>query len=288
MNKKTDKGVFVFLISDWDTNSLVVGESPNYTPSSSKSNKHLTLVSPEGRVHFGPARLDSSLPPLPSVGEAQPQLSPAEVKHAFRGQVQVWDQVWDQVQVWSGRDGCCSSLHSPSAPSRRFHRGTRTATSPSPSSAWRWRWWEAPARGGSCPGNTAWPSWLHEGTDLGPTRWRLFADTFTGSQRWHRLLAPPEIAHPPVLTQEVVGREVVGIPDLQCEARRDLVLRLVPGEHWLFLGDDNLLLRHEVIEGVDEAPVEVALSGQGMVVHVCVLLVLLLALQPSGGKDSGV
>lgn len=81
---------------------------------------------------------------------------------------------------------------------------------------------------------------------------------------------------------------MVGVPDLQCEARRDLVLRLVPGEHGLFLGDDNLLLRHEVIEGVDEAPVEVALSGQGMVVHVCVLLVLLLALQPSGGKDSSV
>lgn len=82
----------------------------------------------------------------------------------------------------------------------------------------------------------------------------------------------------PVLTEEVVGGEVVGVPDLHREARGDLVLGLVPGEHGLLLRDDNLLLRHEVIEGEDEAPVEVALSGQGVVVHVRVLLVLLLSL----------
>lgn len=87
-----------------------------------------------------------------------------------------------------------------------------------------------------------------------------------------------------VLTQEVIGREVVSIPHLQREARRDLVLCLIPGEHGLFLRDHNLLLCHEVIKGKDEAPVKVALSGQRMVVHVCVLLVLLLALQPSVEK----
>lgn len=84
-----------------------------------------------------------------------------------------------------------------------------------------------------------------------------------------------------LLTQEVIGGEVVGVPDLQREARWDLVLGLIPGEHGLFLRDYNFLLRHEVIEGEDEAPVEVALSGQGMVVHVRVLLVLLLSLEPS-------
>lgn len=69
---------------------------------------------------------------------------------------------------------------------------------------------------------------------------------------------------------------MVGIPHLQREARRNLVLGLIPGEHGLLLGDDDLLLGHEIIEGIDEAPVEVALSSQGVVVHVSVLLVLLL------------
>lgn len=74
---------------------------------------------------------------------------------------------------------------------------------------------------------------------------------------------------------------MVGVPDLQREARWDLVLGLIPGEHGLFLRYYNLLLRHEVIEGEDEAPVEVALAGQGVVVYVRVLLVLLLSLEPS-------
>lgn len=90
-----------------------------------------------------------------------------------------------------------------------------------------------------------------------------------------------EIPHRPVLTQEVIGGEVVGVPDLQREAGRDLVLGLIPGKHGLFLRDHDLLLRHEVIKGEDEAPVKVALSGEGMIVHVCVLLVLLLSLEPS-------
>lgn len=85
----------------------------------------------------------------------------------------------------------------------------------------------------------------------------------------------------PVLTQEVIGGEVVGVPDLQREAGRDLVLGLIPGEHGLFLRDHDLFLRHEIIKGEDEAPVKVALSGEGMVVHVCVLLVLLLSFEPS-------
>lgn len=71
---------------------------------------------------------------------------------------------------------------------------------------------------------------------------------------------------------------MVGVPDLQRETRRDLVFGLIPGEHRLLLGDDDLLLSHEVIEGEDEAPVEVALAGEGVIVHICVLPVLLLSL----------
>ncbi len=77
---------------------------------------------------------------------------------------------------------------------------------------------------------------------------------------------------------------MVGVPDLQREARRDLVFSLIPGEHGLFLRDDDLLLCHEVIEGEDKAPVEVALARQGVIVHVCVLLVLLLPFQPPAGS----
>lgn len=76
---------------------------------------------------------------------------------------------------------------------------------------------------------------------------------------------------------------MVGIPHLQREAGRNLVLGLIPGEHGLLLGDDDLLLGHEIIEGIDEAPVEVALSSQGVVVHIGVLLVLLLPFQPPAG-----
>jgi len=86
------------------------------------------------------------------------------------------------------------------------------------------------------------------------------------------------------LTQKVIGREVVRVPHLQREACRDLVLCLIPGEHGLLLGDDDLLLGHQVVEGVDEAPVEVALARDGVVVHVGVLLVLLLPLQPAARR----
>lgn len=82
------------------------------------------------------------------------------------------------------------------------------------------------------------------------------------------------------LTQEVISREVVRIPDLQRETRRDLVFGLVPGEHGLFFGNNDLLLSHEVIEREDKAPVKVALTSQGVIMHVCVLFVLLLPFEP--------
>lgn len=43
---------------------------------------------------------------------------------------------------------------------------------------------------------------------------------------------------------------MVGVPHLQVKARRDLVFGLVPGKHGLLLGDDDLLLSHEIVEGV--------------------------------------
>lgn len=74
---------------------------------------------------------------------------------------------------------------------------------------------------------------------------------------------------------------MVSIPHLQVKARWDLVFSLIPGKHGLLFGDDDLLLSHEIVKGVHEAPVEVPLPSDGMVVDVCVLLVLLLSLQPA-------
>lgn len=80
---------------------------------------------------------------------------------------------------------------------------------------------------------------------------------------------------------------MIGVPHLEVKSRRDLVLGLIPGKHGLLLGDDYLLLGHQVVERVDEAPVEVPLPGDGVVVDVSVLLVLLLSLQPSVDVDRG-
>lgn len=85
-------------------------------------------------------------------------------------------------------------------------------------------------------------------------------------------------------TQEVICREVISIPHLQVESWWDLVFSFIPCKHGLLLGDYNLLLCHQVVEGVDEPPVEIALTGQGVVVNVCVLLVLLLPFEPTGTK----
>lgn len=103
----------------------------------------------------------------------------------------------------------------------------------------------------------------------------------TISDTWKNIFKSNQQLFPSVLTQEVISGEVVGVPDLHGEARRDLIFSLIPGEHGLFLRDDDLLLSHEVIEGEDKAPVKVALTSQGVIVHICVLLVLLLPFQPA-------
>lgn len=80
---------------------------------------------------------------------------------------------------------------------------------------------------------------------------------------------------------------MISIPHLQIKTSGDLVLGLIPGEHGLFLRDNNFLFSHEVVKWVDKAPVEVALPSDGVVVDICILLVLLLPFQPTGGKAVG-
>lgn len=87
--------------------------------------------------------------------------------------------------------------------------------------------------------------------------------------------------NPVLSTQKVIRWEVIGIPHLEIESRRNLVLSLIPGKHGFLLWDDNLLLSHQVIEGIDKAPVEVALSSDGVIMYVSVLFVLLLSFQPA-------
>lgn len=79
---------------------------------------------------------------------------------------------------------------------------------------------------------------------------------------------------------------MVRVPDLQLQPGGDLALRLVPGEHGLLARDDDLLLGHQVVEGEDEAPVEVALARQRPVVDVRALAVL-RPLEPPGSQRQG-
>ena len=62
--------------------------------------------------------------------------------------------------------------------------------------------------------------------------------------------------------QEVVLGEGVRVPDLESQSWWDLGDAVVPAEHALLLGDDDLLLGCQVVEGEDEPPVEVSLPSQ--------------------------
>lgn len=79
---------------------------------------------------------------------------------------------------------------------------------------------------------------------------------------------------------------MIGIPDLYIQSGRNLILGLIPGKHGLFLRDDNLLLCLQIVEGINEAPVEVSFTGQRMIVDISVLFILLLTLQPAGEHTS--
>ena len=78
-----------------------------------------------------------------------------------------------------------------------------------------------------------------------------------------------------LLTDEVVRAEEVVVPDLHCEARVHVHLRLAQTVEVLLLLDDYHLLRREVLEREHKAPVEVALSVHGAVVHVRLLSIVL-------------
>ena len=62
--------------------------------------------------------------------------------------------------------------------------------------------------------------------------------------------------------QEVVLGEGVRVPHLESQTWRDLGDAVVPAEEALLLGDHDLLLGGEVVEGEDEPPVEIPLPGQ--------------------------
>lgn len=55
---------------------------------------------------------------------------------------------------------------------------------------------------------------------------------------------------------------MVSVPDLEVQSSGYLRLGLVPAEHRVLARDDDLLFGDEVVEGVDEPPVEVALAGE--------------------------
>ena len=78
-----------------------------------------------------------------------------------------------------------------------------------------------------------------------------------------------------LLTDEVIWAEEVVVPDLQCEARVHVHLRLAQTVEVLLLLDDYHLLRWKVLEWEHKAPVEVTLSVHGAVVHVRLLSIVL-------------
>ena len=78
-----------------------------------------------------------------------------------------------------------------------------------------------------------------------------------------------------LLTNEVIWAEEVVVPDLQCEARVHVHLRLAQTVEVLLLLDDYHLLRWKVLEWEHKAPVEVTLSVHGAVVHVRLLSIVL-------------
>ena len=63
-------------------------------------------------------------------------------------------------------------------------------------------------------------------------------------------------------TEEVVCWEVISVPDLEVETRRDLRLRLVPREHVVLACDHDLLLSNQVVEWKHESPIEITFSCQ--------------------------
>lgn len=83
-------------------------------------------------------------------------------------------------------------------------------------------------------------------------------------------------------TKKVVGRDSVVVPDLQDQHCWLPELSLLQGEGSRLAPDAHLPLRRQVVKAEHKAPVEVALSGQGVEVDIRLLSVLLQTLYPAG------
>lgn len=83
-----------------------------------------------------------------------------------------------------------------------------------------------------------------------------------------------------VLTQEIIWRESFKVPHLKHQLSRYFPLCLFQGKYVFSFTNHHLFLCWEVVEWEHKAPVEVALSCQGVVMYVCLLLVLFQALYP--------
>lgn len=83
-----------------------------------------------------------------------------------------------------------------------------------------------------------------------------------------------------ILTQEIIWRESFKVPHLKHQLSRYFALCLFQGKYVFSFTDHHLFLCWEVVEWEHEAPVEVALSCQGVVMYVCLLFVLFQALYP--------
>lgn len=76
-------------------------------------------------------------------------------------------------------------------------------------------------------------------------------------------------------TKKVVGRDSVIVPDLQDQHSRLPELSLLQSKGSRLAPDGHLALRRQVVKAEHKAPVEVALSSQGVEVDIGLLSVVL-------------
>lgn len=82
-------------------------------------------------------------------------------------------------------------------------------------------------------------------------------------------------------TKEVVGGDAVVVPNLHHQHSWLPELSLLQGEGSGLAPDAHLPLRRQVVKAKHEAPIEVALSSQGVEVDVGLLFVMLQPLYPA-------
>lgn len=82
-------------------------------------------------------------------------------------------------------------------------------------------------------------------------------------------------------TKEVVGGDAVVVPNLHHQHSWLPELSLLQSKGSGLAPDAHLPLRRQVVKAKHEAPIEVALSSQGVEVDVCLLFVMLQPLYPA-------